>query len=336
MSRSVFVYATLLVVALVGAYLSWTHEAEPRLKDGVVVLDASEADLREVRYTAKDFSVSLTRKSDAFGEYAWVETVREEPDVKPMVNPHAPAPEAPADPNAKTHTVKRSFKAGSGADPVFGGLAPFVALRAVQATPEALEEFGLKTPKGKLELTIRDKTHVFEVGEEGYGHRNTYIRDAATAKIYLVDGDAIRPLLRGDERLPERRLFEADLWDIDRVEVMSGGRSVAFDQKNKADQVNASWVNAGSDAPNLTAKTWIEKFARMRAIGNPESMGDAEEVLTVKVTAGKVVTDVVLMRTQKDDGTQDWYARSPFTRGVVELPMALAANLADDFVTLTQ
>lgn len=336
MNRGVMIYAGLLVVALVGAYASWTHEAEePRVRDGVVVVDIGEKDLTEVRYSARDFRVSLTRRTDGLGEYVWVESTREEPVNKKPVNPHAPDDgHGPDEVDGPMHTVKMAFKAGTGADPVFGMLAPFVALRAVTASAEAMEDFGLKEPQGKLEIVARGKTHAFDVGAEGYGHRNTYVRDVGTGKVYLVDGAALRPLLRGDERLPERRLMESEMVDLDRVEVTSAGKTVVFEQRNKADAQNAFWAVPGSDEANLSARTWIEKFARMRSIGNPESMGDAAEVLRLKAVSGKTVSEIVLYRSQKADGTQTWFGKSDFTRGLVELPMALASNLADDFLNL--
>lgn len=338
MNRSVMVYAGLLVVALMGAYASWTYEAEsPRVRDGVVVVDIGEKDLTEIRYSAKDFQVSLTRKTDGFGEYAWVESTREEPVNKKPVNPHAADDghgHGADEVDGPKHTVKRAFKAGTGADPVFGMLAPFVALRAVEASPASLEEFGLKEPQGKLEIVARGKTYTFDVGAEGYGHRNTYVRESGSGKVYLVDGAALRPLLRGDERLPERRLMASDMFDLDRVEVSSGGKTVVLEQHNKADAQNAFWAAPGVKEANPSARAWIEKFARMRSIGNPESMGEAEEVMQLKAVAGKETTEIALYRAQKADGTQLWFGKSNFTRGVVELPMALASNLVDDFLNL--
>lgn len=332
MNRTVIIYASLLVVSLIGAYVSWTHEEDPRVKDGIVVLDISPDDLTEIKYSNEGFKVDITKKRDALGEYIWVDSVREEAINKPSANPHAPP--TPPDPNAKKETIKSSFKAGTAIEPVMAALAPFVALRAIEATPEQLAEFGLKDPKGKLEIIARGKTHTFDVGEEGYGHRNTYIRDTQTNKIYIVDGAAVRPLVRGDERLPERRLVDAEMWKLDKVVISSGAQTATFVQNNKADQQAATWTVPGSQANNVSAKTWIEKFLRMRSIGNPDSLGDAEQVLSVQLTADRVVTDITLYRAQKADGGEKWYARSAFTRGIVELPQALASNLADDFPTL--
>ena len=332
MNRTVMIYAAALVVALIGSYLSWTHESNPRLKDGVVVLDIAESDLTEIRYSTKDFNVSVTKKKDALGDYVWVDSQREQAISQAPANPHAP-PEPPK-PDAPKQTVKLSFKAGTAVEPVIAAFTPFIAIRTISATPEQLEEFGLKDPKGKLELVARGKTHTYDVGEEGYGHRNSYLRDTASGAIYLVDGDAIRPLIRGDERLPERRLLDADMWKLDEVAITSGAQTVKFIQKNKSDQQVASWVGEGTDEANASARTWIEKFLRMRSIANPDSVGDAEDVMSIRAVADGKETQIKLLRAQKADGGEKWFATSTFTRGPVELPFALASNLADDFPTL--
>jgi hypothetical protein len=333
MNRTVAIYSALLVIALVGSYFSWTHEENPRLKDGVLVVDIAENDLGEIRYSTKDFSVSITRKNDDLGEYVWVETSRETPTIVPPADPHK-LPDAADIKVGETKTVKKAFKGGMTVDPVFAMLTPFIALRAMETTPERLKEFGLDEPRGKLEVVSKGKTRVFDVGEEGYGHRNTYVRDVESKKVFLVDGGLLRPLMRADERLPERRLLEPDMAKIEKVTISSGEKSATFVQKNASDQGAAFWASEGTEAANLSAKTWLDKFLRVRSIGSPDSIGDAVQVLELKASSEGKITQIKFFKTPSTDGGEKWFVQSNFTRGAVEVPLALAANLVDDFPTL--
>ncbi len=332
MNRTVAVYSALLILAMVGSYFSWTHEDNPRLDDGVLVLDIAEKDLDEIRYSTKDFKVSLVRKKDDLGEFVWVETAREMASRPPVLDPAAP-PE-PTDTKPPTKTVKTAFKGGIGVEPVFAMLTPFIALREMETNAERLKEFGLDEPRGKLEVVSKGKTRVFDVGEEGYGHRNTYVRDVESKKVFLVDGGLLRPLIRADERLPERRLLEPDIGKIDKITATAGGKSVTFVQKNSSDQMAAFWALEGEDTANPSARAWFDKLLRVRSIGNPDSVEGATEVLELRATAEGKVSQIKFLKTPSDDGGEKWYVRSNFTRGVVEVPLALAANLVDDFPTL--
>lgn len=332
MNRTVAIYSALLIVALVAAYMSWTHEEGPQLRGGVMVLDVAEKDLAEIRYSTEDFKVSITRKKDELGDYAWIETQREMPARTLPVDPNEPSDAAKEAPAPKT--VKSAFKGGVTVEPVFAMLSPFIALREMETNEERLKEFGLTEPRGKLEVVIKGKTRAFEVGEEGYGHRNTYVRDVDTKKVYLVDGNLLRPLIRADERLPERRLMEPNLSQIEKITVLSMGQSVSFVQKNAADPLAAFWSVEGQDVANPSAKAWFDKFVRVRSTGSADSIEGATEVLELRATAEGKVSQVKFLKHQTAEGGEKWYVRSNFTRGVVEVPLALAANLVDDFPTL--
>lgn len=311
MKRTAIMYSILLVVALGAAWVSWTWEDDESRQTGVLLADLDEKSWQEIRYEEKDYRVVLTRKNDDAGEYVWVESLRE---------------------TEGEESKSLSFTAGTSVEPVVSNLAPFMASREIEASDELLEEFGLKPAQAKLVLK-GSKTYEFEVGKEGYGHRDFYVRDVGTSKVYLVSGAALRPLVRAEERLPERRLVETESWDIEKIEI--GEPAKVFEHRNREDRTASFWARAGSEDRETSAQAWIDKFLRMRSTSSiakaPEGL---ESALKVRVHAGKKVSDIELFRHAGEK--ESWYAKSTLTRGLVELPMALASDLVQDLKTLEE
>lgn len=314
MKRTAMIYGALLALSLLAAYWSWTHETDESASRGVVLSDLSPSDWEEIRYEEEGYSASLSREEDAIGEYIWVQTKREGKGELPA--------------------REEAFKAGTSADQALERLTPFRASRRIEADESLLEEFGLSPASATLTLSGRGRTHIFEVGKEGYGHRDFYVRDKKTSQVYLVDGGAIRPLTRAEDRLPERRLVDAEAWDIESLVVEFEGQTLGFEHRNREDRTASSWVRTGTQEKDMSAQAWIDKFLRMRSIrtvaSEPEGL---TTVLEIRVKTAKQETLVTIQKVGEGE-TEKWYARSEFTRGVVEIPMALASDLNQDLKTL--
>jgi hypothetical protein len=194
---------------------------------------------------------------------------------------------------------------------------------------------GLAEADATLTIALEGgKEHVFAVGEEGYGHRNFYIRDRETGTVYLVSAGVIRPLKFGDARLPERRLVGMQREEIERVRVSRGGEQATFVQKNRDDAAKAFWSRQGSESRAPMATSWMSKILRMTAssyVSKDEMPKDPEKVFALEfVGEGDEATKVTFLRSENESGQAQWYARSGFTRGTVELYRRLGQEAADD------
>lgn len=342
-NRGVLVYAGLLVLALGGAYVAWTHEDERDLSESVVVLDAEADDITSITYETDRFTLTLVPKEDEFGTYLWGETkpkAEAADEEKEKTEPEMPDPHG-APPPPKIEAA--AFKAGLAGDDMLEKLAPFTAKRELEGiTSEKLEELGLDDPDGVLTIS-RDgrESETFEIGGNVYGGSNVYVREPGNGKVYVVDAKLVRSLEAGERGFSDRRLFGASLQDVEAIEVRVGESSATFEQRNPDDPSASYWSAAGSDEKSPVAGAWLDKVLRLHATQyvpasqEPKNLEEAYSFV-VRPRSGEPTT-VVLYRawSEGDQGGEDrWFARSEHTRGLVEVGRAdeaseTAASVAD-------
>lgn len=338
MKRTLIIYASVLLVALVLAYRSWTHEGDVDLSKAIVVLPGEPEDLEGIDYSSDKVDVSLDVLEDAAGKYVWVtatpkNTGENKDDTKDPADPHAPKPE-PDDGKAE------QFKAGKPGDTIIEGMAPFLVKRQLEGVgDDQLEDLGLATPEATL--TIRRKGRepkTYELGGNKYGGTNFYMRDPDDGKIYLVDGTLIRPLQSAKRTLPDRTLVGVPNNEIEKIEVRAGEATAAFEQHNPDDAEAVFWSTAGSEVKNSAAATWIDKTLAMRsskyipADAEPEGLEEAFS-FTAFTSDRKQVT-VTVYRAWDDKGEESWYARSDHTRALVQLHQSAASDANTDLATV--
>lgn len=331
MKRVTMIYAVLFVIALGGAYASWTHEPEASTDDGVVLIDAKPDEIASVSYTTKDVDVTLDMKDDELGSYIWVTTERENPRRAPPADPNDPDAKPP-EPVAET--TKATFKAGSAGDQLLEELAPFRVSRSIQVQDDELDEFGFDNPTGTLTVATKDgQKRTFEIGATAYGHKNTYLRDAESNEVYVIKRSVVSPLDRADTRLPEKELFQFPVAEIERAVATNAEQTLEFVQRNRDDEAKSQWTAPDSDETLPTVDAWLDKVFRLRASSytTDKAAGQFETAFAVKLLPedGQPVTLEVL-RGMNDKGETTWFARSQYTRGLVELNGNLAADAADD------
>lgn len=328
MSRSVYVYAILTTLALVGAYLSWTHEPDADVETGVTIAPIASDQLESVVLERGEQTVVLEPRADELGEYVWV-TSREKAKEKKS--------EGAKEHESKEAKVKRrEYKAGEAAEKVVEKMAPLKAVRKLE-TDAKLEQFGLDEPKATLTVELKDgETYEFDVGERTYGGHHYYVRDRRSGDLYLMDSGQLSPL-ETPERLRERDLHDLKRQQIVRVQVQRDSQTVILEQHNRSDRAAAYWAKGGTDKRSEVAKTWLDKFfglyARTYPTDPPEGL---ESVFMARLEPedGKVLTVEVLRSSAKDGEEERFFARSDFTRGLVELSTRSASNVADDLSTL--
>ena len=338
MKRAVIVYAAVLLLALVLAYRSWTHEDDVDLSEATVVLPGDPEDLEGVDYSSDKIDVSLDVLEDPAGKYVWVTATPKQTGEKPAETKEPPDPHAP--PPEEDDGKAEQFKAGKPGDTIVEGMAPFVVKRQLEGvTDDQLEELGLGTPEATL--TIRRKGRepkTYELGGNKYGGTNFYMRDPEDGKIYLVDGTLIRPLQSAKRTLPDRTLVGVPNNEIEKIEVRGGEATAAFVQNNPDDAEANSWSTAGSDVKNPAAATWIDKTLSLRstqyiaAASEPANLEEAFS-FTAFTTDKKQVT-VTVYRAWDEKGEESWYARSDHTRALVQLHRSAASDANTDLATV--
>ncbi len=304
MNRGIWVYGGLLVALLLGAWLRWTgvlgSEEEPT--DGVVVLRAEAADIELVTYHDEKADVRIERKSDEFGDYAWVDLEErkkkiklpekaeleqgEEPaaDGPPKIEPPLEAPEPgekaegeqaegedeaeEEEPEYEVEIKTSAFKGGETATKLVESFAPLEAVRALgDLPPEKLEDLELAEPEAWLEITRKGKLRRLELGGEAYGTRDRYLRDVETGKYYLVDAEVFRPLKYAKSRLPDRRLSDLEKGDIVQVRLEGQAGFAVMVQQNRQDKDAAYWASSTDlERPVEIYANWLDKALRLKGL----------------------------------------------------------------------
>jgi hypothetical protein len=241
---------------------------------------------------------------------------------------------APAEP--ETIEEVEEFKAGAFGDKLFEALAPLRAKRELEETDtEELEQFGLVEPEGVLTVERKDKDpRVFELGASVYGGGSRYMRDRQSGAVYLIEAQAFKPLKRGGRALQDRRLRPGKTEDVVAVKIAGEAGTVELEQHNRDDRDKAFWAFRGQQAPNDTAKNWLDKVFRMRSRGfvqDDEQPARLVSSFRIDITDddGKTVV-VEFLRTEPDAETEEWFVRSDYTRGLVRVAKTLAAEAAAD------
>ena len=333
MKRSVLIYAALLSLSLVWAYVTWTHEGELDPDEVVVILDGKADKLTSIVYDSEDLDVSIEMREDEHGRYGWADVVpkpgdEEAPEPDPA-NPHAPPPPS---------TDPASFKVGAGGDKLLEGVAPFVAKRRLEGVPDdQLADLGLDPPEATLTLSREGREpKTFELGGNAFGGVNVYVRDPADGKLYLLDAKVIAPLQSAKRSLPDRTLYPGEQKEIESVTVSDGSRSVTFVQHNPDDDDARYWAREPDETEDPSAKAWLKKGLGLSAadyVPDAEVPGDLAPAftMTVKTSASKnKPVAVEVLRGFDDAGEESFFARSPHTRGTVRLHRSLAADAAAD------
>jgi hypothetical protein len=233
--------------------------------------------------------------------------------------------------------VSSSFKGGDAVTKLLEKLAPLEAVRALgEVSPEKLADLELETPESWIEITRKGKVRKLEVGGEAYGTRDFYVQDIESGEYYLVDADVFRPLKYAKSRLPDRRLTDLEREDITGVVLQADAGRVEMIQQNAQDKDAAYWANRADPetAVELYAN-WLDKALRLKGLNYvqpddaPEGLQPAFE-LSLLPQDGEPHSLQVFEHPDTETGESDWYARSEFTRGLMELHRVLASEAAQD------
>lgn len=360
-TRGAAVFGGLLVVMLGAAWVQYTAEPAVEMEGKVLLLPGEADDITRITWTAegKDKAV-IERKSDALGDYLWVDYTRYE-EVKPEPEPEEddaqesqegeeaetpePETEEPEEPEVEepaadpVYEVKEEkvFKAGERGDELLASLSPMLALRTIEADADRLEAIGFSEVTERLEIERGGKTQALEFGGEVYGSRNRYARNPATGEVFLVEDDTIRSLKFARTRLPDRTLWPYERSEVARATITGPAGSLVVKQENADDADKATWVPAddGAAVDLAQVETWMDKAFKLKAgsyEGGEEQPNAPEQRFTLSLEDAKGGT---LELTIEEDADGTWWGRSDHTRSRVTLLKTQVEPLFADVAALT-
>lgn len=338
MSRSVYVYAGILVLALGASWMNYTADkAKPR--EGVVVVDVKKDQVDKVVYKSPDIEVVFERLQDDIGPYYWV-----------VVTENKKKKENGQDvPYTKVSKFKASGTPAGSPDKMLDLLAPVMAVRTLENTDAAkLETFGLTKTDTTFELTAGGKTSTFVLGGETYGTKDRYVKDAQSGQIYVVDDELFKPLKFATSRLPERSLYSPKKEEIETFTLGKGGSTVHWSLKNREDKEAIYWerdVSGGAaptsaPAPNAnpaatsggrddTFSNWFDKFSKLKSTAYVQD-GEAPADLALQFEATVKPVGKKAETVQFFTSGDDWYAKSEYTRGLVKLSKSSVQDASEE------
>jgi hypothetical protein len=360
--KQVIGLSVLLGVALVGSYLTWTDDSEEVDDDAVVVYNAGETDVQSVTWTSEEAVVVVERRTDEVGPFFWVTATDrkkkkldkpEDEDAEGTEDDEAeddPAAEED-DPHAgldldeeedegvegvdyEIEETTRTFKGNDAADKLWAGFTPLEALRELKPSGDVDRgTFGLDEPTATVEVVRKSGPVTLSVGGQTYGTRDRYVD--YDGRIFLVADATLRPLQYGSSRLLDRQLMPLAEADIEQVQVQLPSETVTLVQQNADDKAQAYWARAETpETADDAAGVWVGKVFRLRLteyVADDAVEGPLTPLLSYEVTGDGQTWRVELL----EGGGDHTYARSTFSRSLVELTPSLASNVLDDLDALT-
>ncbi len=320
--RSTWLHAGLLILALVGAWLSYRRpmgddsRATPR---GPVALQAAEGDVERVVYERPGRTLMIEVRADDLGRWF---AGREGPDAV--------------------------FVGGRQVEALWQALEPLRAVRILEDVDgdklEELELAGEAAPGEFLVLTVRGREVRYRLGGRPFGGSDRYARrepgdddepDPA-GRVLVLPSEVTAGLGGGAEMLMERRLLPASRPDVAAMTLSRAGaprvEPLRIVQRTGANPADTYWTVGDLDEADADIAAWVDKFFRLSVVSfrSGERAADWRPEASITVESGEHgVSPLDIWSVPAEDG-RAWLARSPFTRLVVELSASLAEEVCAD------
>ena len=323
--RSTWFHLAVLILALIGAWLSFRHatgDDRSTAPEGVVVVQADEGDVERLVYDGTGEPLEIESREDGVGR--WFAGRQGEDTV---------------------------FVGGSRVEQVWRALEPLRAVRVLDGVRgeklEELELIGEGATGEALSLTVRGREVRYRLGGRPFGGADRYAmreggaddRGDPPGRVLVLPSE-VADLGGGAALLMERRLLRATR---PTVEAMTLSRPGAGGGPRRVLQVigarvpgpggtDAYWTVDGSDEADADLGTWVDKFFRLSAAAyrgdepGPEWRPEA----TITVESREVGESTLEIWSLPAEEGRVWLARSPFTRLTVELSASLAEEVCAD------
>jgi Domain of unknown function (DUF4340) len=268
-ARSAAVQGGLALAGLVAAYVTWQRPKETVKSEATIsVMSASKQTLEQVHFDDGTRFVDVVKKVD--GEpRLWVtsgflpgktpppfdagEPVLLDGGVDAGLIAVSPPPEPPP---------TREVLANDRADNVFSRFMPFEATRALGTlNSEKLDELGLAGSERHLALTVAGQVRSFIVSKPISGIIGSYVQDARSGEVFLVQSSIFNELDPTSQLLVDRRLHTFKQADFDAFTVTLEGKKTDFVQTDAAISATAKVARASApEKADELAKNWHDKI----------------------------------------------------------------------------
>ncbi len=275
--RSTLIQGGLALLALAAAYLTWQRPKEAAtVAESVTVLDADKQSLEKLRYEDGTRFLELTR-TPGDPPATWL-TMGFLPGKLPAFDAGLPAAQGAVDGGADAGVdagaiaplavappeppPTRLVKGNERADQLWARFTPFDAARALGVLAEPkLTELGLDGAERRLDVTVAGTAHTFYVSRPQSGVIGTWLKEAKTGTVYLLQGALFSELDPSSQVLVDRRLHTFRQPEFDRFTVVVGEKRAEYVQTNADIPQTAKVASAATpDKPDELAKNWHDKI----------------------------------------------------------------------------
>jgi hypothetical protein len=304
---SVEIHATLLAVALVLAFQSWTAEDVPVApSEEIVVWDLPASSVDSIKFLTGKRSLTIERRSDSSGEYLWGVSVRT---------------------LDKGKKVTRPFRINSKGTEVFEQLKKLMAKRSLGVlSDEMLKEMKLTGDDvARIEVKAGNQSRELRIGMGAYGGGLKYIQEPKSGTVYVIDAKVLDDLRWGDSRMVEREIVSFKTDQVVKVDLSAGEKQ-------------RSWTTA--ELKNDVTDTWLRKLLRLRVlqyVGKDENIREvdgksmeATPVLQVVLTSVDDTRNTLKLIRIGEAKTARYYVESDHTHSLVSVSRALADEVERD------
>ncbi len=224
-------------------------------------------------------------------------------------------------------------------------LCPFMALRAFGTLgEEKLKEFGIIDSEEKLILGFKDSSKEFIFGTTSYGHRDRYVQEVGTNRVYLVAGQLIQDLTYPKSRFMERSLHQFDKDEVRRLQISTPEAQKDLLHIVQEEGAEKKDVWASSQAPDKAQEqyaNWVGKLWQLSPIDYlpktdvaaqpcqfPEGSAYVGSILFFSGT--KELGFLKLYKGKDEKGEPEYYGCTEHTEAVVKLSKSQVDTVLKD------
>lgn len=301
--------AGLVVLLLVGAYLSWTRKDDTLTAEKVNINTLAAERVTELVWSTRTQTVAVSRKKSGDAEYVWF-------DVK----------------SGKT---TKGWKGNKGAAALFEQFAPFVALRSLGTVLDSaqLTETKLERPDSKLIVRTSGEDKVYEVGGRTFGSRDWYLRAVGGKEVFVVASKVLQDLDFAESKYMQRDLSTLDKKDVSAVVIKAGPKEQKFLQQNKLSPTDAFWTRASApDTKDESVANYLRKVEGLKALSyaEPSVVEGATRVLDLTSFEDETPKETLTLYRGGEPGKERYYVVAPVTVVPVEVAKSVAEQLEQD------
>ena len=255
MLSAIKLHSFLAVLSTLGALAAWQLPETTTVGEQVLI----QGELKRVEWQEEQWQVALYKKDN---EELWVEIEKQD--------------------EIDQNTKRKHYAASKQARNLFAGLSTLKVNRTLGVMDD-LSEFGLGESRERVQLQYAHKAVMFDIGGGTYGKAQTYVRDRYDV-VHLLASNRLAGLRHGATGLIERKAFNFDLGDVERVVIkrLEGARKLVVRKEATGNNVFLS-DPAEPDRKLEQSSAWLGRLLRLRIVDVDVDTPRAKPVFRVEL-----------------------------------------------------